>query len=202
MNFLDEDGKIGYHHTTKDSSADALSLTEVGIVGAKSNLLYRLHGAFMLAAWIGCAGTGMLVARYFKKTWVGTQSCGKDIWFAVSKNLAMKKKMPLPTILCCFSTIAGLWSSLGCWPMLGSLSFSSRLAAGTAQPIIHTPCLASSLQLSALFSPLLRHSVQCQARLAGHFSTGDTGLLGICLICLEVGNFLPCLGFNLFFPQL
>ncbi|CAG0895399.1 unnamed protein product [Cyprideis torosa] len=41
----------------------------------------RLHGAFMVAAWIGAASCGILLARYFKKTWVGSQCCGKDLWF-------------------------------------------------------------------------------------------------------------------------
>jgi hypothetical protein len=27
---------------------------------------------------------GILLARYFKQTWVGSSLCGKDIWFAVS----------------------------------------------------------------------------------------------------------------------
>lgn len=43
-----------------------------------------LHGSFMVAAWIGSASIGILLARYFKKTWVGSQLCGKDQWFAVS----------------------------------------------------------------------------------------------------------------------
>jgi hypothetical protein len=38
----------------------------------------------MVAAWIGSASIGILLARYFKKTWVGSQLCGKDQWFAVS----------------------------------------------------------------------------------------------------------------------
>lgn len=36
----------------------------------------------MLAAWIGCTSLGILLARYFKQTWVGSSVCGKDIWFA------------------------------------------------------------------------------------------------------------------------
>lgn len=39
----------------------------------------------MLTAWIGTASLGILLARYFRQTWVGNQLCGKDQWFAVSK---------------------------------------------------------------------------------------------------------------------
>lgn len=38
----------------------------------------------MLTAWVGTASIGILLARYFKQTWVGSQMCGKDQWFAVS----------------------------------------------------------------------------------------------------------------------
>lgn len=38
----------------------------------------------MLAAWIGTASVGILLARYYRQTWVGKQICGKDQWFAVN----------------------------------------------------------------------------------------------------------------------
>ncbi|KOB77001.1 hypothetical protein OBRU01_04791 [Operophtera brumata] len=47
----------------------------------KYNLM--LHGSFMLAAWLGTASLGILLARYFRQTWVGKTLGGKDIWFAV-----------------------------------------------------------------------------------------------------------------------
>ena len=56
---------------------------ELGFVGelkAKSDILLRLHGAFMIGAWIGAASLGMMVARYFKQTWTGTQCCKKGGW--------------------------------------------------------------------------------------------------------------------------
>lgn len=40
----------------------------------------------MLVAWIGAASVGILLARYFKQTWVGSSLCGKDQWFAVCRN--------------------------------------------------------------------------------------------------------------------
>ncbi|XP_021941194.1 putative ferric-chelate reductase 1 homolog isoform X2 [Zootermopsis nevadensis] len=36
----------------------------------------------MIGAWIGAAGSGILLARYFKQTWAGSRNCGKDQWFA------------------------------------------------------------------------------------------------------------------------
>lgn len=68
-------------------SAERKSLADVSGFTAASKLLLRLHGAFMVAAWIGTASIGILLARYFRQTWVNSQLCGKDHWFAVSFKL-------------------------------------------------------------------------------------------------------------------
>lgn len=78
---------VDYHDIVRLSSQQALRLSEVANVGGKSKLLLRLHAAFMIIAWIGTASIGILLARYFKQTWVASSLCGKDIWFAVSKKL-------------------------------------------------------------------------------------------------------------------
>lgn len=75
---------VDYHDIVRLASQRALKLSEVTNVAARSKLLLRLHGAFMITAWIGTASIGILFARYFKQTWVGSSLCGKDIWFAVS----------------------------------------------------------------------------------------------------------------------
>lgn len=75
---------MGYHDKGRAAAETRQSLADVSIVSVSSNLLLRLHGAFMIGAWIGAAGIGILLARYFKQTWVGNQLCGKDQWFAVS----------------------------------------------------------------------------------------------------------------------
>lgn len=76
------DNSVSYHDIGREASATALSLSEVSNVSARSVLLLRLHGAFMIVAWIGTTSVGILLARYFKQTWVGSQLCGKDQWFA------------------------------------------------------------------------------------------------------------------------
>lgn len=75
---------VDYHDIVRMASAQSLRLSEVSSVAGRSKLLLRLHGAFMIVAWIGTASIGILLARYFKQTWVGSSACGKDIWFAVS----------------------------------------------------------------------------------------------------------------------
>lgn len=73
---------VSYHDIGRHVSGVPLALAEVGPVQGTSKLLLRLHGAFMLTAWIGTASLGILLARYFRQTWVGNQLCGKDQWFA------------------------------------------------------------------------------------------------------------------------
>lgn len=68
-------------------SARPVDFAEAGGVGARSATLIKLHGAFMVAAWLFSASLGILFARYFRLTWVGKQFMGKDLWFVVSLPL-------------------------------------------------------------------------------------------------------------------
>ncbi|KAF4519973.1 hypothetical protein B566_EDAN005473 [Ephemera danica] len=74
---------VGYHGNSRTVTADKILLADVVQVKAASKILVQLHGAFMLLAWIGTASCGILLARYFKQTWIGSQLCGKDQWFAI-----------------------------------------------------------------------------------------------------------------------
>ncbi|XP_031639436.1 putative ferric-chelate reductase 1 homolog isoform X2 [Contarinia nasturtii] len=73
---------VGYHDIGRLASGSPSYLADVAVFGGASKLFLRLHAAFMITAWIGTASAGILLARYFKQTWVGSQLCGKDQWFA------------------------------------------------------------------------------------------------------------------------
>ncbi|KAH8361990.1 hypothetical protein KR200_009383 [Drosophila serrata] len=77
-----KENSVGYHDIGRLPSGKAINLAEVQDLSGSSKLLVQLHGAFMIAAWIGTTSLGIIFARYFKQTWVGSQSCGKDQWFA------------------------------------------------------------------------------------------------------------------------
>lgn len=101
---------VDYHDIVRLSSQGPLKLSEVANVAGKSKILLRLHGAFMITAWIGTASIGILLARYFKQTWVGSSLCGKDIWFGVSK-MNRRHKTTITTIFFnIFSGIESAWS--------------------------------------------------------------------------------------------
>jgi hypothetical protein len=44
---------VDYHDILREASQAPLKLSLVSNIGSKSKLLLRLHGAFMLVAWIG-----------------------------------------------------------------------------------------------------------------------------------------------------
>ncbi|KAI9553251.1 hypothetical protein GHT06_021147 [Daphnia sinensis] len=81
------DNGISYHDRQKTVSARSVRLAETGSVGASKGTLVKLHGAFMVAAWMFAASCGILFARYFRLTWVGKQLGGKDLWFVFHRIL-------------------------------------------------------------------------------------------------------------------
>ncbi|XP_013195136.2 putative ferric-chelate reductase 1 homolog [Amyelois transitella] len=105
--------RVGFHSLAYQSTGEPLALATVGTAAGSSRLLLKLHGSFMLAAWLGTASLGILLARYFRQVWVGKQLGGKDIWFAYHRIL-----MVLTWLLtvCGFILIlveVGGWSSTG-----------------------------------------------------------------------------------------
>ncbi|XP_031831549.1 putative ferric-chelate reductase 1 homolog isoform X2 [Nomia melanderi] len=73
---------VAFHDTEYLATDSAKLLSDVGGYTAAKNVLIRVHGALMLASWIGFASIGILLARYYRQTWVNSQLCGKDHWFA------------------------------------------------------------------------------------------------------------------------
>lgn len=71
------------HDISRTVSTEPLNFTLVSTLHGASEVLVKIHGAFMVAAWIGAASIGMVLARYFKQTFVGSTMCGVDQWFAV-----------------------------------------------------------------------------------------------------------------------
>ena len=68
-------------HYEKTATSEPIELGLSANLAAKSKILYRLHGAFMIAAWIFFASLGTIFARYFKTAWSHMKCLGKDVWF-------------------------------------------------------------------------------------------------------------------------
>lgn len=75
---------ITQHKQRQVASAPILLKDVVQLVRADKPLLIKLHGCFMIFAWMGTASIGIVLARYFKQEWSGKQFLGKDLWFIVS----------------------------------------------------------------------------------------------------------------------
>ncbi|XP_012272303.1 putative ferric-chelate reductase 1 homolog [Orussus abietinus] len=106
-----KNNNVGFHDIVYLGSAEAKLLSDVGGFTASSNVLLRVHGALMIAAWIGTASIGMLLARYYKQTWVNSQLCGKDQWFAWHRFfMLLTWLMTLGSFVVIFVEI-GEWSS-------------------------------------------------------------------------------------------
>jgi len=81
------DGPVSYHGQDRTFSADPVAVSVVSRIGSGSILLLQLHGFCMVAAWVGCAGTAIIIARYYKQTWKGMPMMGKDRWFQAHRGL-------------------------------------------------------------------------------------------------------------------
>ncbi|KAK2589300.1 hypothetical protein KPH14_007851 [Odynerus spinipes] len=73
---------VGFHDLLYDSTGEAKLLSDVGSFTAASNMLIHIHGSLMIVAWMGTTSIAILLARYYKQTWVHSRLCGKDHWFA------------------------------------------------------------------------------------------------------------------------
>ncbi|XP_015186206.1 PREDICTED: putative ferric-chelate reductase 1 homolog isoform X2 [Polistes dominula] len=73
---------IGYHDLVRDSTGEAKLLSDVGSFTVSNNMLIHIHGSLMIVAWMGTTSIAILLARYYKQTWVHSKMCGKDHWFA------------------------------------------------------------------------------------------------------------------------
>ena len=74
-------------HYEKVSTSEPISLGLSENLEGKSKILFRLHGAFMITAWIFTASLGTILARYFKTTWTHMKCLGKDVWFPCHVSL-------------------------------------------------------------------------------------------------------------------
>jgi len=122
---------VGMHDIDAATSAEALLLTEISVVHARSQILMLLHGTFMVVAWIGLASIGMFTARFYKKTWVGSKIAGKDWWFVVHQVTMVL------TLLLSIAAFIIIFVDVGTWrtsthSVLGTISFALMLI----QPIM------------------------------------------------------------------
>lgn len=67
---------------------------------AKASTLVRLHGTFMVLAWILSASLGHVIARYFKRTWMIWRVYKYDVWFVVWIKFKTPRLVIFNSIIC------------------------------------------------------------------------------------------------------
>jgi len=71
-----------FYHSDKVVSAKPLNLKSFKSVELQAKgWMAQIHGFLMILAWMGSAASGMMLARYFKKTWRSVRPFDKDLWF-------------------------------------------------------------------------------------------------------------------------
>merc|ERR1711983_729630 len=79
--FESSTGNLMYH-SDKVVSAKPLNLKSFKSVELQAKgWMAQIHGFLMILAWMGSAASGMMLARYFKKTWRSVRPFDKDLWF-------------------------------------------------------------------------------------------------------------------------
>lgn len=106
-------GRVGFHNIGHERTGELVSLASTGSVSGASKILLRLHGCFMVAAWLGAASCGILFARYFRQTWVGKNIGGKDVWFAWHRILMVLTWLLTMSGFIIILVEVGGWSNTG-----------------------------------------------------------------------------------------
>lgn len=121
---------LSYHGQSKLASASSVSLKSVEPVGSATTAIIRAHGVLMIIAWMGSASCGMMLARYFKETWKGTQNCfNKDRWFVLHVVLMVV------TLVCTLIGGSIIFSDRGFDP------FRSALIKEYQHPVLGAICI-------------------------------------------------------------
>ncbi|XP_022240036.1 putative ferric-chelate reductase 1 homolog isoform X2 [Limulus polyphemus] len=77
-------------HNERAVSDKPVNLMLISTVeGDKVPLFIKLHGSFMVTAWIGFVGLAMIIARHYKQVWQNNTLCTMNIWFAVHQFLML-----------------------------------------------------------------------------------------------------------------
>ncbi|XP_037092732.1 putative ferric-chelate reductase 1 homolog [Pollicipes pollicipes] len=139
---VDADGGPRYHQTSRRVSGQPVELASARQATGDSGLLFRVHGALMLTAWVGTASTGMLLARYYKQTWVSRKLAGLDLWFQGHRALMVITVLLTLAGLACVVWQVGGWTTT---PLLAGPAASPHPLLG-----VLCVCLAVLQPLMAL----------------------------------------------------
>ncbi|XP_061176336.1 putative ferric-chelate reductase 1 homolog [Saccostrea echinata] len=80
-------GAVTYHSTRTASSSQVDFLSASLITEEQpDNLMVKIHGSFMMIAWVMFSSIGIVTARFFKDGWEGKTLMGQKVWFQIHRT--------------------------------------------------------------------------------------------------------------------
>uniref|UniRef100_A0A8C1BNA0 Ferric chelate reductase 1 n=1 Tax=Cyprinus carpio carpio TaxID=630221 RepID=A0A8C1BNA0_CYPCA len=130
-----EDGRTHRHDRQPLISTYQTKITgpPEDLIGSRSPLLMKYHGAFMLIAWTSTVSAGVIMARYFKPNWPERNILGQKVWFQLHRMLmALTVLLTLVGFVLPFMYRGGWSKRAGIHPYLGCVV----MALAVIQPVM------------------------------------------------------------------
>ncbi|CAG2170406.1 unnamed protein product, partial [Oppiella nova] len=127
MGDLADDKGTKQYHEWKLASHTPVNMAQVGAISVSDPLyLVRIHGSFMVIAWVGTVSLAIVFARYYKQTWVPSTLCGVKIWFAFHRGLMVTSVTLMIIAQICIFYYIGEYR-IGWHQIFGTLAFTLAL---------------------------------------------------------------------------
>ncbi|XP_054152847.1 putative ferric-chelate reductase 1 homolog [Oppia nitens] len=165
------------YHTERLATDQTIDMRIVGQLSAaqqSTSFLIKLHGSFMVFAWLGCVSIAIFIARYFKDFWPNDQLFGVKIWFAAHRSLMLS------------ALILILLSSVSIWIHVGTFTMGPHQWFGLASIVI-----IILNPIGALFRPKPESPKRWIFNWL-HFLLGNTGHISA-IVALVLAYYLPAL---------
>lgn len=76
-------------HTSRLASEHLVDFDKIMLISGKPNYLLKIHGSFMVVAWLGLVSISILLARHYKTVWEDRTLCKLKVWFACHRTLML-----------------------------------------------------------------------------------------------------------------
>ncbi|XP_061176335.1 putative ferric-chelate reductase 1 [Saccostrea echinata] len=75
-------------HSTRSASSSPVDFLSTSLITEEQpdNLLVKIHGSFMMIAWVMFSSIGIVTARFFKNGWEGKTLMGQKVWFQIHRT--------------------------------------------------------------------------------------------------------------------
>ncbi|XP_056019741.1 ferric-chelate reductase 1-like isoform X2 [Ostrea edulis] len=101
------------HSKIPQISPSVVDFQSVQIIGGTAiEVMIKVHGLLMIAAWIMCASIGVVMARYYKPMWADRKLLGEKVWFQIHRILMIL------TLLCVVAAFVVIFVHVEGWSQI------------------------------------------------------------------------------------